>query len=86
MRYTSGDWVAAEGNWGIIKSERGELVASEINNPADVLLIVNAKKLLNALEEVLAEFDYHVEPDFGKEDPSGEVVIKKAKRLVELLK
>lgn len=85
MRYTSGDWVAAEGNWGIIKSERGELVASEINNPADVLLIVNAKKLLNALEEVLAEFDYHVRPDFGKEDPSGEVVIKKAKRLVELL-
>lgn len=85
MRYTSGDWVAAEGNWGIIKSERGELVASEINNPADALLIVNAKKLLNALEEVLAEFDYHVRPDFGKEDPSGEVVIKKAKRLVELL-
>lgn len=86
MRYTSGDWVAAEGNWGIIKSERGELVASEINNPADVLLIVNAKKLLNALEEVLAEFDYHVRPDFGEEDPSGEVVIKKAKRLLDLLK
>ena len=86
MRYTSGNWVAADGNYGVVKSERGELVASEINNPADELLIANAKNILKSLEEVLAEFDYHVEPDFGKEDPSGEVVIKKAKRLVELLK
>lgn len=83
MKYTTGNWIAAD---GIIKSEAGELVASEINNPADALLISNAKNILKSLEEVLEEFDYHVGYDFGKEDPSGEVVIKNAKKLITLLK